>query len=73
MIKVTMVCTNCKEEKVIPDEELRNAILLDKDGELHLCSDCEKLWAKVMAEFKAERDMMFSDIQKRFGIPKMVE
>ncbi len=68
MIKATMVCTNCKEEKVIPPDELKEAVMLNDDGELNLCSDCRKLWENGVKIFREEREERFADLQRAFGI-----
>ena len=68
MIKATMFCTNCKAEKEIPCEELESAIALDKQGELNLCSDCQKLWASEVGKFREEKNKRFAELQLRFGI-----
>lgn len=68
MIKATMVCTNCHEEKEIPPDELLHAFDLNSVGELNLCSDCRKLWETAMKEYKEYKAKEFAAIQKRFGI-----
>ena len=72
MIKATMVCTNCKEEKEIARAELEKAVELDNMGELNLCSDCRKLWETEVARFREDKDKRFIEIQERFGIKREV-
>ncbi len=69
MIKATMFCTKCKKEKEIPHEEIDSAVVLDKEGELNLCSDCMKLWTHAVDILRQDRATRFAKIQKRFGIP----
>ena len=70
MIKATIICTNCKKEKEIPYAELGSALLLDKEGELNLCSDCQKLWGTETAILRKETAKRFAMLQERFGIPR---
>lgn len=68
MIKATMVCDNCKEEKTIPHEEIGEAVELEKIGELNFCSDCQTLWSIAVDKMRESRAKEFSNLRKRFGI-----
>ena len=68
MIKATMSCINCKQEKSIPNEKLEEYVSLDQHGELDLCSDCQKLWSIAVKKMRDDRAKEFSELQKRFNI-----
>lgn len=73
MIKATMICTNCRKETVIPYDELSEAVDLDKQGELNLCSVCKVVWVDEVDKLREARNTGFAELQKRFGIGKEIK
>ena len=68
MIKATMTCTNCKRDRDIPSDELHHAVMLDREGELNLCTACEKMWVTTITILNKERDTAFAEYQEQFGM-----
>ncbi len=67
MIKATHICTNCNREEIIPITELEKCLLLDHNGELHLCTTCSNLWREEVENLDEDYQVKFIALQRKFG------